>query len=168
MEYQWLETVGPRWYFRKLFSFYNLVMDFSNFNRMVEVSYDFICCCPPLEPTLSVIVSFFFFNAENQFLSKISNVFLGGLHDLKQTNKPRVTLVLQEKFELFFSFSNELSLWICWLGSLNSSEVKGEQGVFDNLSARGKWSSVMLNHFDVATPVTQLKRKAEVQVVSVK
>lgn len=29
----------------------------------------------------------FFFNTENQFLSKILNVFFGKLHDPKQTNK---------------------------------------------------------------------------------
>ena len=61
-------------------------MDFSNFNRMVEVSHDFMCCCPLWSQLCPVIMSFFF-NTENQPLSKTVNVFLGRLHDPKQTNK---------------------------------------------------------------------------------
>lgn len=64
-------------------------MDFSNFNRMVEVSHDFMCCCPLWSQLCPVIMSFKKKkkNTENQPLSKTVNVFLGRLHDPKQTNK---------------------------------------------------------------------------------
>lgn len=41
---------------------------------------------PSGDNSCPVIMSFFF-NTENQFLSKILNVFLGKLHDPRQTNK---------------------------------------------------------------------------------
>ena len=60
MEYQWLETVDLRWYFLELFSFHDLVMDFSNFNSTVEVPLDFVCCCPLWIQACPVIMSFVF------------------------------------------------------------------------------------------------------------
>ena len=80
---------------------------------------------PPLEPTLSSY-RVIFFNTENQPLSKILNVFLGWLHDPKQTNKVKSHSGSSGDIRTLFSFFNELSFWICRLGSLNSAEVRGE------------------------------------------
>lgn len=81
---------------------------------------------PALDPTLSSYHVNFFFNTESQLLSKILNVFLGELHDPKQTNKLKSHSGFSEEIETFFSLMNELTFWNCSLGSLNSAEVRGE------------------------------------------
>lgn len=112
------------------------------------------CALCLLQIHVCPVIMSFFFSTENQWRSEALHIFLGRLYDPQQTNKRTSHSGFSEEMETFWFPLNELSFQICSLGSLNSTEVRGQKVLFESSWALEDWSSGRLTHCGMPTDGT--------------